>query len=85
MGNSAGGYAAILFGLLLKVDKVVAFSPQTFFGPFKNLINRDFRWAKQQLKIYQKTKKPKSFFRLNKLFKKNRFWWCRLRNILWGK
>lgn len=70
LGNSAGGYAAILFGLLLKVDKVVAFSPQTFFGPFKNLINRDFRWAKQQFKIYQKQKNPNHFLDLNKLLRK---------------
>lgn len=29
MGNSAGGYAAILFGSLLKVAHVIAFVPQT--------------------------------------------------------
>ena len=30
IGNSSGGYAAILFGSLLKVSKVIAFKPQTF-------------------------------------------------------
>jgi pimeloyl-ACP methyl ester carboxylesterase len=70
LGNSSGGYAAILFGLLLKIDKVIAFSPQTFFGPFKNTINRDFRWAKQQFKIYQKQKNPKYFLDLKKLVRK---------------
>lgn len=29
IGSSAGGYAAILFGSLLNVDKVIAFKPQT--------------------------------------------------------
>ena len=29
IGSSAGGYAAILFGSLLNVDKVIAFRPQT--------------------------------------------------------
>ena len=29
-GNSKGGYAAILFGAMLDVDRVHAFSPQTF-------------------------------------------------------
>ena len=29
LGNSAGGYAAILFGVLLQVDSVYAFSPPT--------------------------------------------------------
>ena len=70
LSNSSGGYAAILFGLLLKIDKVIAFSPQTFFGPFKNTINRDFRWAKQQFKIYQKQKNPKYFLDLKKLVRK---------------
>jgi len=29
IGSSAGGYAAILFGSLLNVDKIIAFKPQT--------------------------------------------------------
>jgi hypothetical protein len=29
IGSSAGGYAAILFGSLLNIDKVIAFRPQT--------------------------------------------------------
>lgn len=29
LGTSAGGYAAILFGLLLQADEVLAFAPQT--------------------------------------------------------
>ncbi len=34
IGNSAGGYASILFGSLLNIDKVIAFIPQT------NLMNQ---------------------------------------------
>ena len=30
IGTSAGGYASILFGILLKVDNIISFSPQTF-------------------------------------------------------
>lgn len=40
MGCSAGGYAAILFGSLLKVDTVIAFIPQTVLersSPYANL------------------------------------------------
>lgn len=33
IGSSAGGYAAILFGSLLKVDKIIAFKPQTIIKP----------------------------------------------------
>lgn len=30
IGNSAGGYAALLFGCLIKADVILAFSPQTY-------------------------------------------------------
>lgn len=44
LGNSMGGYAAILFGLLLKLDKVVAFAPQTFIGAELRKQHHDDRW-----------------------------------------
>ena len=43
LGNSMGGYAAILFGILLDVDKVISFSPQTFIGKFNRFIHFDNR------------------------------------------
>lgn len=39
MGNSAGGYAAILFGSLLNIDCVLAFVPQTYLY---NIKKQDF-------------------------------------------
>lgn len=37
LGSSAGGYAAILFGSLLKVDSVIAFIPQTVLtSPYRD-------------------------------------------------
>ncbi len=36
-GNSAGGYAALLFGHILQVDEVHAFSPKTLIDPIKRL------------------------------------------------
>ena len=39
-----GGYAALLFGNILKVDKVLSFAPQTFIDKTNRLINCDFRW-----------------------------------------
>jgi len=50
IGNSMGGYAAILFGLLLKVDEVIAFSPQTFIDHKTRILKFDFRWFKQVVK-----------------------------------
>lgn len=46
VGNSMGGFAAILFGSLLEVDKVIAFNPQTFLGKKLRKEHRDNRWNK---------------------------------------
>ena len=44
VGNSAGGYAALLFGALLGCE-VHAFSPQTFIDPALRATHGDSRWA----------------------------------------
>lgn len=44
-GNSMGGFAAILFGSHLEVDKVISFSPQTFLGRIKRKVHNDTRWS----------------------------------------
>ncbi len=44
IGNSAGGYAALLFGALLGCE-AHAFSPQTFIDPALRRQHRDARWA----------------------------------------
>ncbi len=41
-GNSGGGYAALLFGHILGVDEVHAFSPKLFIDPIKRVMNNDF-------------------------------------------
>jgi len=40
-GNSMGGYAAILFGVLIRADIVHAFVPQTFINNLFYVISRD--------------------------------------------
>jgi len=47
IGNSMGGYAAILYCCLLGRGEAVAFSPQTFVSPKLKLAHRDFRWPRQ--------------------------------------
>tara|TARA_R100000951_G_scaffold112341_1_gene112543 strand:+ start:41 stop:679 length:639 start_codon:yes stop_codon:yes gene_type:complete len=49
IGNSAGAFAAILFGTLLNVNQVVAFSPQTLLS--KDL--KDFPWMKELDNLYK--------------------------------
>ena len=62
MGTSSGGYGAILFGSLCKIDTVIAFNPQTILTPtiiatyinLKNNINAQYRNLKNS--INNKTK-----------------------------
>lgn len=55
IGNSMGGYAAILFASLLNTGKVIAFTPQTFIFPIKRLWYMDVRWIRRILKTYRAT------------------------------
>lgn len=45
VGNSAGGYAALLFGNLVQATEVVAFGPQTFISAGLRVIHRDSRFS----------------------------------------
>ena len=54
IGNSMGGYVAIIFGMLLNMDVAVhAFSPQTFIDKRNRFWHRDNRWRKQIRKIHR--------------------------------
>lgn len=53
VGNSMGGYAAILFGILLDADIVHAFSPQTFIDRLHRFRYFDRRWRKQIQNTYR--------------------------------
>lgn len=44
VGNSMGGFAALLFCAMLQCGKTIAFSPQTFVCPEKRLKYGDQRW-----------------------------------------
>lgn len=55
VGNSMGGYAAILFATLIGVGEVIAFAPQTFISPMLRIKYGDYRWTKQILNTYKKS------------------------------
>jgi hypothetical protein len=62
IGNSMGGFAAILFSTLLDTGRVVSFSPQTFISPFKRLRAGDTRWKWEVLDTYRSSLfKPKHY------------------------
>src|SRR5690606_13457642 len=72
IGNSMGGYAAILFGVLLHVDSVIAFSPQTFINKVNRLWYKDERWTDEISKIYINNNYQKKFYNLKTLIKRNK-------------
>lgn len=47
VGNSSGGFAALMFGALVGADRVVAFSPQTFVSRKLRFVYRDDRWPEE--------------------------------------
>tara|TARA_Y100001970_G_scaffold111881_1_gene139607 strand:- start:1378 stop:2031 length:654 start_codon:yes stop_codon:yes gene_type:complete len=51
VGNSMGGYAALLSQLVLGVGRAVAFNPQTFISSDLRLEHKDFRWEAQIKKV----------------------------------
>lgn len=53
VGNSMGGFAAILFASLVGKGEVIAFAPQTFISPYRRFIHRDSRWKKEIRKTYR--------------------------------
>lgn len=72
IGNSMGGYAAIHFGVLLNIDLVLAFSPQTFIDKFRRFYYKDNRWKKQIRNTQILKNKPK-YFNLKKTLKSKNY------------
>ena len=50
VGNSAGGYAALLFGHLIGANVVLAFCPQTFISKKERQVHKDTRWEGNQIR-----------------------------------
>lgn len=71
LGNSMGGYAAILFGIMINVDEVISFAPQTFIDKTNRLKHLDFRWFKQIKKIHSSKNKHHIFFNLKHFLNNN--------------
>lgn len=47
VGNSMGGYAALMFCAMLGRGRAIAFAPQTFLGADKRTRHGDQRWSRQ--------------------------------------
>ena len=53
VGNSMGGFAALLFCSMLQGGKVIAFAPQTFVSFEKRHKHGDYRWQHQIKKLQE--------------------------------
>ena len=73
IGNSMGGYGAILFGVLLNIDKVIAFSPQTFIDRMNRFWYKDNRWSNEITNVYLNNSNQKRFYDLNTYLKKKSY------------
>ena len=56
LGSSSGGFAAILYGNILKFKKVLAFNPQTVLSKEKELEIKDFTFGDRASKILRQKK-----------------------------
>jgi len=72
IGNSMGGYAAMLFSTLIGYGNAIAFAPQTFISPCQRIKYRDFRWAKQIFKTYSSNGFKSRFWDLKVLLEKQK-------------
>lgn len=64
VGNSMGGFAAILFSSLLNEGMAIAFAPQTFISRVLRRKYGDKRWARQIARTHLSTIFKKTYFDL---------------------
>lgn len=67
VGNSMGGFAAILFAKLIGRGEVIAFAPQTFISPLERIRSNDYRWFKQVISTYFTTFSKTTYLNLRNL------------------
>jgi len=67
VGNSMGGYAALLFGAMLQASTVHAFSPQTFIDYWNRLRYHEKRWGREVWSAHRYLRAKRSSFDLRKV------------------
>lgn len=69
VGNSMGGYAALVFGAMLNATVVHAFSPQTLLTRAARLMCLDRRWRPQIRKLHRSPRRDTDLLDLRTLFR----------------
>jgi len=70
IGNSMGGYAALLLGTLLSVNTVIAFCPKTFISPAMRFFSQDWSNWRQVWKLFWLPSAQRKYFDLKSLLKR---------------
>ena len=68
VGNSSGGFAAVLFGVLGGADEVVAFGPLASLTRRSRMANRDRRWS-AQVRVARRSASDRSHADLGRLLR----------------
>jgi hypothetical protein len=71
VGNSAGGFGALLFGALTKPDDVLAFAPETFVSRLHRRINGDHRWAEEVDTMYRLANLERKYLDLKRVLRRH--------------
>ncbi|MBA3685068.1 MAG: hypothetical protein H0W72_07475 [Planctomycetes bacterium] len=66
IGNSMGGYAAILFGSIVDAHRVIAFAPQSYIDWWNRLVSRDRRWKQEIGLVHRNERRNSTYFDLKK-------------------
>ncbi len=64
LGNSMGGFAAMLFGTMLQVEHCIAFSPQSFVNRWSRMRYLDYRWYDLMPKVQAQRPNSKQILNL---------------------
>ncbi len=72
IGNSMGGYAAILFSALIGKGTAIAFAPQTFISPYLRFKYHDHRWKDKIIHTYKTSFFKRKSWDLKKLLHKKK-------------
>jgi len=64
IGNSMGGFAALLFGALINATYTIAFAPQTFIGAKLRAIHKDNRWNNELSRLHEESGTEGEYYNL---------------------
>lgn len=72
VGQSAGGFGALLFGSMLEADEILVFAPQTFVNRWLRRRSGDDRWPEHIAAMYRSSGIQRRYLDVRKPLRRNR-------------